>query len=36
VGRFPNLPRMARDILAGQGSRVGVERVFSMTRDVIP
>jgi len=35
-GRFPNLARMARDILAVEGGRVGVERVFSMTRDVIP
>ena len=36
VGRFPNLSRMARDILAVQGGSVGVERVFSMGRDVIP
>ena len=36
AGRFPNLPQMARDILAVQGGRVGVERVFSMARDVIP
>jgi len=36
AGRFPNLARMARDILAGQGGSVGVERVFSMARDVIP
>jgi len=35
-GRFPNLARMARDILAVQGGSGGVERVFSMTRDVIP
>jgi len=34
--RFPNLARMARDILAVQGGSVGVERVFSMARDVIP
>jgi len=27
---------MARDILAVQGGSVGVERVFSMARDVIP
>jgi len=36
VGRFLNLARMARDILAVQGGSVGVERVFSMARDVIP
>lgn len=36
TGRFPNLARMARDILAVQGGSVGVERVFSMGRDVIP
>jgi hypothetical protein len=36
VGRFPNLSRMARDILAVQGGSVGVERIFSMGRDVIP
>jgi len=36
VGRFPNLTRMARDIVAVQGGSVGVERVFSMARDVIP
>jgi len=35
TGRFPNLARMARDILAVQGASVGVERVFSMARDVI-
>ena len=35
AGRFPNLARMARDVLAVQGGRVGVERVFSMARDVI-
>ena len=35
-GRFPNLAWMARDILAVQGGRVGVEQVFSMARDVIP
>jgi len=35
-GRFPNLARMARDILAVQGGSVGVEVVFSMARDVIP
>lgn len=34
--RFPNLSRMARDILAVQGGSVGVERIFSMGRDVIP
>ena len=34
--RFPNLARMATDILAAQGGSVGVERVFSMARDVIP
>lgn len=36
TGRFPNLARMARDVLAVQGGSVGVERVFSMGRDVIP
>jgi len=36
VGRFPNLTRMASDILAVQRGSVGVERVFSMARDVIP
>ena len=36
AGRFPNLARMARDVLAVQGGSVGVERVFSMARDVIP
>ena len=36
AGRFPNLARMARDILAVQAGSVGVERVFSMARDVIP
>ena len=36
VGRFPNLLRIARDILAVQGGSVGVEQVFSMARDVIP
>ena len=36
AGRFPNLARMARDILAVQGGSVRVERVFSMARDVIP
>lgn len=36
AGRFPNLSRMARDILAVQGGSVGVERMFSMGRDVIP
>jgi len=36
AGRFPNLARMARDILAVQGGSVGVEWVFSMARDVIP
>jgi len=35
-GRFPNLAPMARDILAVQGCSVGVQRVFSMARDVIP
>ena len=35
-GKYPNLARMARDILAVQGGAVGVERVFSMGRDVIP
>ena len=36
AGRFPNLARMARDILAVQGGSVGVERVFGMASDVIP
>jgi len=36
AGRFPNLARMARDILAVQRGSVGVERVFGMARDVIP
>jgi len=36
AGRFPNLARMARDILAVQGGSVGVHQVFSMARDVIP
>ena len=36
VRRFPNLSKMARDILTVQGGSVGVERVFSMGRDVIP
>ena len=36
VGRFPKLSRMARDILAVQEGSIGVERVFSMGRDVIP
>jgi len=36
AGRFPNLARMSRDILAVQGGSVGVERVFSMARDMIP
>jgi len=36
AGRFTNLPRMARDILAVQGGSVEVEWVFSMARDVIP
>jgi len=36
AGRFPNLSRMARDILAVQGGSVGLECVFSMARDVIP
>ena len=36
AGRFPNLSRMARDILAVQGGSVGVEHVFSMARHVIP
>jgi len=35
-GRFPNLAQIARDILAVQGGRVGVERVLSMTKAVIP
>ena len=36
AGRFPNLSCMARDILAVQGGSVGVERVVSIARDVIP
>src|SRR5437588_10105749 len=36
AGRFPNLAWMARDILAVQGGSVGIERVFSMARDVVP
>jgi len=36
AGRFPNSAPIARDILAVQGGSVGVERVFSMARDVIP
>jgi len=36
AGRFPNLAWMARDILAVQWGSVGLERVFSMARDVIP
>jgi len=36
AGRFPNLARMARVILAIQGGSVGVEGVFSMAREVIP
>jgi hypothetical protein len=36
AGRFPNLARMAKDILGVQGGSVGVERVFSMARDMIP
>jgi len=36
AGRFPHLARMARDILAVQRGSIGVERMFSMTRDVIP
>jgi len=36
AGRFPNLTRMASDNLAVQGCSVGVERIFSMARDVIP
>ena len=36
AGRFPNLALMSRDILTVQGGSVGVERVFSMARDVIP
>jgi len=34
--RFINSTRIARDILAVQQGSVGVERVFSMARDVIP
>ena len=34
-GRFPNLSRMTQEILAVQGGSVGVERTFSMDRDVI-
>jgi len=36
AGRFPNLARMARDILALQGGSVGVEWVFSIARDRSP
>jgi len=36
AARFPNSAWMARDILAVQGGSVGVERVFSMARDVMP
>jgi len=36
AGRLPNLVGIARDILAVRGGSVGVERVFSMARDVIP
>ena len=36
AGRFSNLSQMASNILAVQGGRVAVERVFSMARDVIP
>jgi len=36
AGKFANLARMARDILAVQGGSIGVQRVFSMARDVIP
>jgi len=36
AGRLSNLGQLAWDILAVQGGSVGVERVFSMTRDVIP
>jgi len=36
AGRFPNLARIARDILAVQGGSVGVEWVFSMARNAIP
>jgi len=36
VGRFPNLARMARDILAVEGGSVEVEWVFSIAQDVIP
>jgi len=36
AGRFPNLARIGRNILAVQAGSVGVERVFSMARDVIP
>jgi len=35
TGRFPNLAQMARDILAVEGGSVGVERVFSMARELI-
>ena len=35
AGRFCNLAWVARDILAGQVSSVGVQRVFSMAREVI-
>jgi len=36
AGKFLNSTRMAGDILAVQGGSVGVARVFSMARDVIP
>jgi len=36
AGRFPNLARMATNILGVQGGSVGLERVFSMVRDVMP
>jgi len=35
AARYPNLSRMARDILAVQGGSVGVESMFSMGRDII-
>ena len=35
-GRFPHLSRIARDILGFQGGSVGVERIFSIARDVLP
>lgn len=34
--QFPNLSRMARDFLAVPIAGVGVERVFSIARDVVP